>query len=492
MKYALVFDLGTGSLKASLYSVDGQNITSEVLDYPTYHGTNNIHEQDPDDWWSCLLSCSKKILNGFEHKNDIVGIAISGHSLGIVPLDKEGNLLSHRVPIWSDSRADKEAREFFKTVDREKWFYQTGNGFPPALYPLFKIMWLKQNNWDLYEKTNKFIGTKDYLNYKLCGKIVTDRSYASGSGLYSLEKHQYIEEYASIAGVDFDKFPDIVKSTDILGSIKEDIAKELGLSKEVKVIAGGVDNACMTLGSGCCNDKEAYLSLGSSAWVACSSSSPNLNYQKTVYAWEHVVDGMYVPSCGIFSAGTSLGWVKDTFFPDKTYKEIDKLAEQAPIGSNGVIFNPVLAKGSGVDAAENMKGGWVNFDLNTKREDMIRSVYEGIAYDLNLARQALSDVDIKEPLLAVGGGTNSNIWMEIYANILGSDILISNTKREAATIAAAGLVFKGLGLWNDYSIIANLAKKGQLIKKDPNKMELYKEERERFMLVCKQAAIIYK
>ena len=492
MKYALVFDLGTGSLKASLYSMDGKSIASEILNYSTYHGANNIHEQDPDDWWFCLISASKKLLRNFNNKKDIVGIAISGHSLGVVPLDKEGNLLSHRVPIWSDSRADVEAEEFFNKVDRKEWFYQTGNGFPPALYPLFKVMWLKKNNRDTYEKTYKFIGTKDYLNYRLTGRICTDRSYASGCGFYSLLKHEYIKEYALQAGVDFDKFPDIIKSDEIVGTIKEDIAKQLGLPNDVKIVAGGVDNACMTLGSGCYQDKEAYLSLGSSAWVACSSSSPNINYEKKVYAWEHVVDGMYVPSCGIFSAGTSLGWVKSLFLSEMTYKEIDELVKTAPVGSNGVLFNPVLAKGAGVDAAHNMKGSWVNFDLNTKKEEMVRSVFEGIAYDLDLAFKALSDIKIKEPVFAVGGGSNSDIWVDIYANVLGVDILISNTRREAATIAAAGLVFKGLGLWKDYSIITSLAKEGKLVKKDPLKVELYKKEKERFMLICKQAAEAYK
>ena len=492
-KYALVFDLGTGSLKASLYNEDGISLNSVIEDYPTYHRSNNIHEQDPDDWWFHLVSCTKRLIKDFDYADDIVGIAISGHSLGIVPLDKEGHLLSHRVPIWSDSRADIEADDFFKKVNNEEWFYQTGNGFPPALYPLFKIIWLKKNDNKLYEKAYKFIGTKDYLNYRLCGIVATDRSYASGSGLYSLEKHHYIKEYAEIADIDINKFPDIKKSDEAIGVISNKIAKELGLPSDVKIFAGGVDNACMTLGAGCYQEGETYLSLGSSAWAACSSSSPNLDYKKKVYAWEHVVEGMYVPSCGIFSAGTSLGWIKNVLLKmEGSYKDIDKMVKKAPLGSNGVIFNPVMAKGCGVDASHNMKGSWVNFDLNTTKEDMLRSVFEGVAYDLDLAFQALSNIKMVEPIRAVGGGSNSDIWVDIHANVLGIDIIVPNVKREAATLAAAGLVFKGVGIWKDYSVINRLTSDGKLYKKDLEKVKLYRQEKERFMLICRQAAEAYK
>lgn len=491
-KYALAFDLGTGSLKASLYDQDGKSLRSVNVDYVTYHDDNNIHEQNPFNWWKCLVSACRKLTRDFKNTDDIIGIAISGHSLGVVPVDEQGQLLTSRTPIWSDSRGAEFSNYFFSKVDKKTWFYQTGNGFPGGLYPLFKIAWFKKYQPDLYRKTYKFIGTKDYLNMCLCGKIVTDRSYASGSGLYDLKNHNYIKEYADVMDIDLNKFPSIVKSHAVLGTIKKDVAKELGLPISLKIMAGGVDNACMTLGAGCINDGDAYLSLGSSAWVACSANEPSLNFEKTIYAWEHVVEGMYVPSCGIFSAGTSYEWVRE-LLGNIPHEEVEKLVKQTPVGSNGVIFNPVMAGGSGVDVAVDMKGSWVNFDLSSTIGDMLRSVYEGIAYDLDLAYQALSNnIDIKEPVRAVGGGASSEEWVKIYTNVLGKNIIVSEIKREAATLAAAALVFVGAGIWNDYKKVGELASKGQLIKKNDDIVQQYKNEKQRFIVACQDAAKLYK
>ena len=208
-------------------------------------------------------------------------LAISGHSLGAVPVDREGRLLRNTIPIWSDARAQEQARRFFEKVDENEWYLTTGNGFPSALYTVFKIMWYMDNEPDIYRDAFKIIGTKDYINLRLTGVIKTDHSYASGSGVYDLKRNAYHEGYITASGISADKLPDIIPSTAVLGTLTPRAAEETGLGTNVKVVCGGVDNSCMALGAKNVEEGRVYTSLGSSAWIAVSSTEPVLDPKRS-------------------------------------------------------------------------------------------------------------------------------------------------------------------------------------------------------------------
>ncbi len=489
MKYTLVFDLGTGSVKASLVSEDAIIIKSHVIPYETEYGEGGIREQRPADWYRSICEATSALLNGFDAKSDIVAISLSGHSLGVVAVDDRGELLCETTPIWSDARAEKQAKEFFQRVDYKEWYEITGNGFPPHLYSVFKIMWYRENIPELYDQAAVFLGSKDYINACLTGRLCTDRSYASGSGVYDLSTHVYREDYVQAAGLDISKLPEICKSDEIIGTLKPSLAHEWRLSENVVVVAGGVDNACMTLGAGCISNGSAYISLGSSAWIAACANYPAVDFEKKIYTWEHCVDGMYIPSSGIFSCGTSLDWVKNTMFPDLTIQELDELAATAPIGANGVVFCPVLSGGSSVDVSENMSGGFIGIELKHTRADMARATLEGIALDLQLAVHTLeSHMIVKEPLCVVGGGAQSLIWLEMYANILDKDMQRGAILRDTATFGAAGLAFYGCGIWADYERICKAQTNGKCVYKKTDFVKQYQQMKKHFDQFCRQCA----
>lgn len=489
MKYALVFDLGTGSVKASLFNENAEIIRSEVVTYATAYRDGGIREQRPADWYQSICEVIPKLLDNFDARGDIASIALSGHSLGMVAVDADGNLLAEHTPIWSDARAEKQAERFFESVDYRSWYETTGNGFPPHLYAVFKIMWYKEHCPELYEKTAAFLGSKDYINACLTGKLCTDRSYASGSGVYDLAAHRYREDYICAAGLDASKFPEIMPSDAVIGTLKPSLAKAWGLSESVAVAAGGVDNACMTLGAGCIDSGEAYVSLGSSAWIAACADRPVVDFEKKIYTWEHCIDGMYIPSSGIFSSGTALDWVKNSMFPDLSVKEFDQLAATAPVGANGVVFCPVLSGGSSVDVSDKMKGGFAGLQLGSTRADIARGTLEGIAWDLQLAVSTLeSRIPISEPLCAVGGGAKSAIWLDIYANILDKDMLGGAVLRDTAALGAAGLAFCSCGIWSGYEKIRKAQAGGKLLKKDPQTVDVYRNLEKRFSLLCRHCA----
>lgn len=464
-KKVIAYDLGTGGIKASLFSSTGEMSESVFIPYETSFPSPDRQEQAPDDWWNGIVMSTRRLLDkSGVTPEDIVSLAISGHSLGVVPIGKEGQLLRETIPIWSDQRAVNEAEQFFSRIDYEEWYMRTGNGFPPACYSVFKMMWYKNNEPELFAAIDKVIGTKDYCNYRLTGKLCTDFSYASGSGVFDLHAWQYHTPYMEASGLEASLFPEIYASDAVIGTITREAALETGLSMETQVIAGGVDNACMALGARGFRSGEVYTSLGSSAWIALIADRPVLDFTYKPYVFAHVIKGLYASATCIFSAGNSFRWVRDTLCPDLLQKEketgidayvsMNQLAAQSVIGANGVVFNPSLAGGSMLEPSPFICGAFAGLKLSHTRSDMIRAAMEGIALNLKIALDLLqSYYPITRDMLIVGGGAKSPFWMQLFADIYQLSVEKTSIDQEAASLGAAALALNGAGIWQGYEQI---------------------------------------
>lgn len=463
MKYIIAYDLGTGGAKASLYDENGSSYKDCFISYPTYYPESGFHEQRPADWWNAIVDSTRLLLEGQKiDKKQISCLAVSGHSLGALPMSAEGELLAGSVPIWSDSRAKKQAERFFKTIDQNQWYLTTGNGFPAPLYSVFKIMWYMDNMPELYKNTHQFIGTKDYINYRFTGKLCTDFSYASGSGVYDLKKWDYQQDYIKTSGVDSAKFPQVFPSSEIIGNLTGEAAEALGLHTDVQVACGGVDNACMALGAGSIHEGMAYTSLGSSSWIAVSSEQPIVDIHKKPYVFTHCIPNMFVSSTAIFAAGNSFRWLRDTVCRDllgavEPYDEMTKLAAGSSIGANKLFFNPSLAGGSSIDKSPNIKGGFLGLQLGHSQSDLIRATLEGITLNLRIALDVMQEyVTLSKDMLIVGGGGKSEFWRKLFADIYNKNIIQTNVGQDAGSLGAAAVAAVGVGLWSDYSKISQL------------------------------------
>ena len=231
-KKIISFDLGTGGNKASLYDVGGNCLASAFVPYPTQYPRVGWHEQRPEEWWDAVVESTRKLMESTEvDKDEIVCLGISGHSLGAVPVDSDGNLLRDATPIWSDIRAQKEVEEFFIEVDPDNWYLTTGNGFPAACYTVFKVMWYRNHEPEMFSKVHKILGTKDYINFKLTGELKTDFSYASGTGIYDLKAWKYDSDFIKASRIPENVWPEIVSSTQIIGEVSTEVAELLGTWK---------------------------------------------------------------------------------------------------------------------------------------------------------------------------------------------------------------------------------------------------------------------
>jgi len=372
--------------------------------------------------------------------------------------------LRDTTPIWSDARAKEQAAEFFGKVDERAWYETTGNGFPPPLYSVFKIMWYRDQEPEVFDRIDKIVGTKDFINYRLTGCVVTDHSYASGSGLYDLMKRDYSETFVEASGLPRGILPDIAASTEVIGTITSDSAKELGLSQGVKVVAGGVDNACMALGAKSFREGECYNSLGSSSWIAIASSRPLIDFQFRPYVFAHVVPRMFTSAASIFSAGTSFRWIRDHLCKNllveargrgiDPYDLMTNLASESPLGANRLLFNPSLAGGTALDESPDIRGAFIGLDLRHTQADIIRSTMEGIAFGLRGVLDRLRQlITIPDEILIVGGASRSDLWRQILADVYQVPIVKTTVDMEAAALGAAAVAAIGARLWDDFSVI---------------------------------------
>ena len=323
---------------------------------------------------------------------------------------------------------------------------------------------------ELYQKADKFIGTKDYINYKMTGVMATDYSYASGSGVYDLEGWKYDDGLLDATGMDKNKMPEILASTDVLGTLTSEAAEALGLSVDAKVVCGGGDNACMAAGAGCVEEGNAYTSLSPSAWIAVSSKQPIVDNEKRPYVFAHLVPGMFVSATAIFSAGNSYRWLRDTLCRNLSgYNEMDELAAKSTIGSNKLIFNPSLAGGSSLDKSVNIRGAFAGLDLSHTQNDIIRATLEGITLNLRVAMDVLANyVKLSDSMLLVGGGGKSPFWRQLFADIYNKNINESRVGEDAGSLGAAATAAVGSGLWNDFSPLIKINETISSISPDVN------------------------
>jgi xylulokinase len=462
----IAYDLGTGGTKASLYDPDGTCLGGVFVPYETHYPDSGWHEQRPDDWWNAVVEGTRRLLAAVPGAGpDVACLAISGQSLGVVPVDAKGRLLRERTPIWSDTRASAQTAGFFKKVDPKAWYMRTGNGFPAECYAIFKAMWYRDREADMFAQVSSLLGSKDYVNLRLTGKVATDRSYASGSGAWDLERWAYAEDFIEASALPREIFPDALASTDVVGGLTTEAASLLGLRAGVAVLAGGVDNSCMALGAKNIADGRVYTSLGSSCWIAVSSRKPVLDSGKRPYVFAHVVPGLFTSAVSIFAGGSAFRWARDVLLALKepelagrdAYDVMNEMAARSPIGANRLLFNPSLAGGSSLEASPNIRGGFFGLDLRHNRDDLVRAVMEGVALNLGAVLGILRGfTKLDDEMLMVGGGSRSALWRRIFADVYGTRIVKTNVDQDAGSLGAAAVAAVGAGLWKDFGPIDSI------------------------------------
>jgi len=481
----LALDLGTGGCKASLWDADGTMLDQVVRDYPTFHPRPGWNEQHVANWWEAVVSCTRKLVE--RTPVEVTGVALSGHSLGVVLLDSSGHPVEESTPIWSDSRATAEAAQIFTEISEDSWYLRTGNGFTPALYPIAKARWYANHRPEVWAATRTVVGSKDWVNLRLTGELATDHSYASGSGVYDLVAGRYHEELVTVGGLG-GRLPEPCASHDQVGSLTPDAASLLGLKPGVPVFAGAVDNAAMALGSRGTAEGRLYASLGSSSWVTVTSTKPVLDAATRPFVFAHAVPAHFISALSTFSSGTSIRWLHAMIGAGLTLTELLDEGAALDKATDVPTFVPTLSGGTPLEGGATVRGALAHLDLGHGRAHLARAGMEGIAFAMRRCLDALRDLtNTDDEVLVSGGGVRHEGWNQVYADVLGQDLLRTSVDQQAAALGAATIAFVGLGLWT-YADAERPHTLRATYRTDPASAHAYETRRRRFTALQNQLA----
>ena len=476
----LAHDLGTSGNKATLYREDGTIVASAVEPYEVYYSEGCCAEQEADDWWRAVVVSTRKLIKEEDPAN-IAAVSFSGHMNGCLCVGEDGRPLRRSI-LWMDTRAGDDAKLLEKRFGKEG-FYKITGARPQAFYSAEKLMWIKRCQPEIYAKTYKMLQSKDYLSLRLTGRFVTDHNDASNTNLYDLHRHCWSEEIAEAAGIDMAKLPEIVCSSETVGYVTDEAARETGLLPGTRVVAGAGDGGCATVGAGCWREGAAYCCLGTSAWISTSLSAPVMDEDMVVFNMVHPDPSLYIPCGAMQSAGSAFNWMKNEICThekylakttgESVYDLICSQAQSAPAGANGLMFLPYLMGERSPWWDSLAKGAYIGLTPAHTRADVLRATIEGVA--LNLAQ--IYDTyrnRTRPPLTLIGGLALSEMWRQTVANALGVQVLQTTCTEEASSMGAAVIAGVGAGIFSDYSASERFIRPKSLTEPDKAAHEFYR------------------
>jgi xylulokinase len=485
VRYLLAHDVGTTGDKATLFSDDGELVASETTEYQTYYLGGNSVEQDPKEWWDSVCRSTKRLLQNID-PNDIAAISFSGQMMGCVPVDEHGNSI-RRALIYADQRATDQADRLIERVGWERMYRITGHR-ASASYSIARLMWLQEKEPETYRKTHRMLLAKDFIIAKLTGEMITDYSDASGTNAFDLDSLSWSEEIIEASGVDRGKFPPAVSSTEVVGKVTKEAARQTGLVEGIPVVAGAGDGGCATIGAGSVELGWPYNYMGSSAWISVTSEKPVYDPEMRTFNWAHPIKGWYQPTGTMQTAGSSFSWLQQQVCKLETadaqkrqetpYQLMNDAAEGSPPGANGVVFLPYLMGERSPWWNPDARGGFLGVGMDTTRADLIRAVIEGVALNLGFSFDAVGAAGAEAGMTLIGGGARGRIWRQILSNVYGMPLRIPRYLEEATSLGAAVIGGVGVGIFSDFSVARKINSIDHSIEPNRELTEFYEKRRQ--------------
>ena len=443
-------DLGTSAVKLLLMDENGKIHHIVSKEYPLYFPHPGWSEQKPEDWYTQSIQGMKELIQDCD-KSQIAGISFGGQMHGLVVLDEQDQVIRPAI-LWNDGRTGKETDYLNEVIGKDKLSEYTANiAFAGFTAP--KILWMKENEPENFAKIAKIMLPKDYLAYRLSGVHCTDYSDASGMLLLDVKNRCWSKEMLDICGISEVQLPKLFESFEVVGTVKEDLAKEIGLPGEVKVIAGAGDNAAAAVGTGTVGDGMCNISLGTSGTIFISSKSFGVDENNALHSFDHA-DGYYhLMGCMLSAASCNKWWM------DEILKTTEYAKEQEPVkklGENQVFYLPYLMGERSPHNDPQARATFIGMTMDTTREDMTQAVLEGVAFGLRDSLEVARSLGIQiERTKICGGGAKSPLWKKIIANVMNLKVDVIESE-EGPGYGGAILAAVGCG---EYANVEEAAKK---------------------------------
>lgn len=468
-------DLGTSAVKLLLMNEDGkiENIASR--EYLLYFPNPGWSEQNPQDWFDQSMEGIKELLAGYP-KEEVAGISFGGQMHGLVVLDEQDQVIRPAI-LWNDGRTGKETEYLNQVIGKERLSEYTANiAFAGFTAP--KILWMKEHEPENFGKIRKIMLPKDYLAYRLSGSFCTDVSDASGMLLMDVKNRRWSEEMLKICGITEEMLPKLYESYEVVGTLKAEITKDLGLSENVKVIAGAGDNAAAAVGTGTVGDGRCNISLGTSGTIFISSRNFGVDEHNALHSFAHADGNYHLMGC-MLSAASCNKWWSEEILKTKDFK-----AEQEGIcrlGENHVFYLPYLMGERSPHNNPDARAMFIGMSMDTTREEMTQAVLEGVAFGLRDSLEVARSLGIQlERTKICGGGAKSPLWKKMIANIMNLKVDVIESE-EGPALGAAMLAAVGCGAYPDVETVAEkVVKVIDTIEPEADLVQKYEERYQEF------------
>lgn len=461
-------DLGTSAVKLLLMEADGtvKNIISK--EYPLYFPHPGWAEQNPTDWYEQTIQGLKELLDGYD-KSQVAGISFGGQMHGLVILDEKDEVIRPAI-LWNDGRTTKECDYLNCEIGKEKLSSYTANiSFTGFTAP--KILWLQNHEPENFAKIKKIMLPKDYIAYRLTGVHCTDVSDASGMLLLDVKNRRWSEQMCEICHITEEMLPKLYESCECVGTVRPEIARELGILEQVKVAAGAGDNAAAAVASGTVGDGACNISLGTSGTIFISSKNFSVDENNALHAFCDANGAYHLMGCMLSAASCNKWWM------DEIIGTTDYAAQQQEItelGENHVYYLPYLMGERSPYNNPNARAVFIGMTMDTTRTEMTQAVLEGVAFALRDSFEIAKTLGIEiERTKICGGGAKSPLWKRIIANVLNVKVDVLETE-EGPSLGGAMLAAVACGEYeNVESAAAHIVKVIDTVEPEAELVEKY-------------------
>jgi xylulokinase len=455
MPYFMGIDISTTSAKALIINEQGNVVGLGSTPQPISQPQPLWSEQNPDDWWDGVMTSIRlAIQEAGISAEAIQGIGLTGQMHGLVMLDASGKVLRPAI-LWNDQRTQKQCDEITEIIGFERLIALTGNraltGFTAP-----KILWVKENEPEVYDQCAHVLLPKDFIRYKLSGDYATDLADGSGMLLMNVAQRQWSDEVIDALGIPREWMPTAYEGTQITGIVSAEAAALTGLVAGTPIVGGGGDQAAGAVGMGCVSPDKIGVTVGTSGVVFAPLAQYAYEPEGRLHAFCHSVPGQWHFMGVMLSAAGSLQWYRDTLAPDVAFDQLLEEAASVEPGSDGLLFLPYLTGERTPHPNPNARGAFVGLTTRHTRGHMTRAVLEGVAFGLKDSFALIANAGLPEQfeVRISGGGAKSPVWQQIIADILGAPLVNVNTA-EAGAFGAAILASVGTGAFPDVATACN-------------------------------------
>ncbi|WP_433946035.1 xylulokinase [Paenibacillus sp. SN-8-1] len=472
MKYVIGIDLGTSSVKVLLVEQEGSIRGEASESYPLIQLKSGFSEQDPELWVTQTVKALKRLVTESKvPREDIDGISFSGQMHGLVLLDQEHRVLRHAI-LWNDTRTTKQCREIEQKLGDHLLKYAKN----PALegFTLPKLLWVREHEPEVYSQAATFLLPKDYLRYRLTGRISMEYSDAAGTLMLDVSAKRWSPEILEAFDIPRKLCPMLTGSDERVGTLLPEMTELTGLGEHVQVFAGGADNACGAIGAGILRPGETLCSIGTSGVVLSYEENPDADYEGKLHFFNHGKPEAFYAMGVTLAAGSSMTWFKDTFAKDLSFDELLCNLDRIPAGAGGLLFTPYLSGERTPHADAVIRGSFIGMDAGHSRDHFVRAVVEGITFSLAESIRILRDSGQQiESIISIGGGARNEAWLQMQADIFGTEIVRLESEQGPA-LGAAMLAAFGLKWYESLEdCAAAFIRHSRTYKPNPERVQVY-------------------